>query len=148
MMGGMFTLVCDGGRCSKGSTSSGCWLSARKGGHKECLQVVPVHPNDRWLLGMQWEGALYIDKTLPFGLRSAPKLFTALADAAMWILRQEGINFVIHYGDDFLVIGAPDTQECAQALTTVKRVFRLHAWTTNRHGQVGRPSMVLNLSGD
>ena len=92
---------------------------------KSAYRVVPVHPDDRWLLGMQWEGALYIDKTLPFGLRSAPKIFTALADAAMWILRQEGINFVIHYGDDFLVIGAPDTQECAQALATVKRVFRL-----------------------
>ena len=92
---------------------------------KSAYRVVPVHPDDRWLLGMQWEGALYIDKTLPFGLRSAPKIFTALADAAMWILRQEGINFVIHYGDDFLVIGAPDTQECAQALATVKRVFGL-----------------------
>ena len=54
---------------------------------KSAYRVVPVHPDDRWLLGMQWEGALYIDKTLPFGLRSAPKIFTALAYAAMWILR-------------------------------------------------------------
>lgn len=92
---------------------------------KSAYRVVPVHPDDRWLLGLQWEGALFIDKTLPFGLRSAPKIFTALADAAVWILRQEGVDYVIHYGDDFLLIGAPGTQECAQALATVRRVFRL-----------------------
>ena len=32
---------------------------------------------------------------LPFSLRSAPKIFTALADAAEWILRQVGITFKI-----------------------------------------------------
>ena len=34
-----------------------------------------------------WEGSIYADKTLPFGLRSAPKKFSALADALEWILR-------------------------------------------------------------
>ena len=42
---------------------------------------VPVHPQDRWLLGMQWEERVYIDTVLPFGLRSAPKIFCALSDA-------------------------------------------------------------------
>ena len=44
---------------------------------KNIYQTVPVHPQDCWLLGMQREGALYVDTTLPFGLRSAPKIFTA-----------------------------------------------------------------------
>ena len=43
---------------------------------------IPIHPDDRHLLKMIWEGALYIDTALPFGLRSAPKIFTAIADAA------------------------------------------------------------------
>ena len=34
---------------------------------------IPIHPDDRHLLGMSWEGSLYIDAVLPFGLRSAPK---------------------------------------------------------------------------
>ena len=55
---------------------------------------VPIHPEDRWLMGMNWEGALYIDTALPFGLQSAPKIFTALADAAEW---QAGVNFILHY---------------------------------------------------
>ena len=34
---------------------------------------IPMHPNNTWLMGMQWEGSLYVDT--PFGLRSAPKVF-------------------------------------------------------------------------
>ena len=54
-------------------------------------------------MGMLWDGALYLDTCLPFGLRSAPKIFTAcaVADAVEWIQRKEGVNFVIHYLDDF-----------------------------------------------
>ena len=53
---------------------------------------------------------------LPFGLRSTPKIFTALADALEWILRRRGID---HYLDDFVVIGPPGSSECAQSLETV-----------------------------
>ena len=58
-------------------------------------------------MGMIWGDALFIDTALPFGLRSAPKIFTALADAAEWIVRRAGVNFAINYLDDFLIIGAP-----------------------------------------
>ena len=42
---------------------------------------VPIHPRDRLLLGMQWHGKVFLDTTLPFGLRSAPLIFTAIANA-------------------------------------------------------------------
>ena len=41
---------------------------------KSAYRVVPVHPDDRWLQEIKWEGSLYIDTTLAFGLRSAPKI--------------------------------------------------------------------------
>ena len=44
-------------------------------------RTVPVHLDDRHLLGMVWKGRIYIDTTLPFGLRSAPKIFNSVADA-------------------------------------------------------------------
>ena len=90
---------------------------------RSAYRNVPVHPDDRWLMGMMWEGALYVDMALPFRLRSAPKIFTAMADAAQWITQQEGVNFIIHYLDDFLVVGAPESNECAMALATVLKVF-------------------------
>lgn len=72
---------------------------------------------------MIWEGALYIDTALPFDLRSAPKIFTAIADAAEWIARQHGVNFIIHYLDDYLIIGAPNSDECQKAMDILLRVF-------------------------
>ena len=49
-------------------------------------RIVPVHPLDRYFLGM----VVYMDKQLPFGLSSAPVLFNAYADGLEWIARVEG----------------------------------------------------------
>ena len=43
---------------------------------------IPVHPDDGMLLGIKWLDTIYIDRTLPFGFRSAPKLFTTVADGS------------------------------------------------------------------
>ena len=80
------------------------------------FRTVPVHPDDRPLLGMGWEGQIYVDKVLPFGLMFAPKLYNAEADALLWILeRSDGVNG-LHYLDDFLFLGAPNSSQCERAL--------------------------------
>ena len=79
-------------------------------------RLVPVHPVDRVPLGMKWYGALYVDAALPFGLRLAPKLFTAVADALLWILGSHGVGEGIHYLDNFLILGQTGTDECGRAL--------------------------------
>ena len=48
---------------------------------KHVYRNIPLHPDNRGLMGMLWEGSLFIDTALPFGLRSAPKIFNAVADA-------------------------------------------------------------------
>ena len=53
---------------------------------ESAYRLIPVRPEDRLLLGMRWEGATYVDGALPFGLRSAPKLFTAVADTLLSIM--------------------------------------------------------------
>ena len=35
-----------------------------KVGVKAVYRMVPVHPDDRYLLGMQWNGKVYIDPSL------------------------------------------------------------------------------------
>jgi hypothetical protein len=49
---------------------------------RKSYQLIPVHPTDPHLLGMQWQGQLFLDGVLPFGLQSAPIIFTAVANAA------------------------------------------------------------------
>ncbi len=60
------------------------------------------------------------------------KIFSAVADAAEWIARQTGIQFIIHYLDDFLIIGAPASDECQKALICVKSIF----------GELGLPLVI------
>lgn len=82
---------------------------------ESAYRLIPVHPEDRLLLGMSWKGALYADASLPFGLRSAPKIFNAVADALQWIFGQES-TLSIHYLDDYLLFGSPESLECQLAL--------------------------------
>uniref|UniRef100_A0A1X7TP25 Reverse transcriptase domain-containing protein n=1 Tax=Amphimedon queenslandica TaxID=400682 RepID=A0A1X7TP25_AMPQE len=71
---------------------------------KEAYRNIPIHPDDYGLLGVQWNGTVFVDKFLPFGLRSAPKIFSAVADAAQWVLTENGVRQVLHYLDDFALV--------------------------------------------
>ena len=79
-------------------------------------RAVPVHPSDRLLLGLSWRGDTFVDGALPFGLRSAPKLFTAVADALLWAIGRRNVVHAMHYFDDFLIVGPPNSSECSWAL--------------------------------
>ena len=83
---------------------------------KHAYRQIPVHPEDRPLLGMKWEGQLLCDKTLPFGLRSAPIIFSAVADALEWIVKEKGATHIFHYVDDFVIVGPPGSAKCGNDL--------------------------------
>ena len=91
---------------------------------ESAYRLIPVHPCDRPLQAVCWQGQVYVDPMLPFGLRSAPKIFTAVADALHWFLVQRGIEHVQHYLDDFIIVSFPDSPQCRDELETLLRVFR------------------------
>ena len=72
----------------------GTWLAKVDVEHAD--RNIPVHRDNRLLLAMRWRGKLYLDTVLPFGLRSAPKIFTAIADALEWILANSGVTACIY----------------------------------------------------
>ena len=86
----------------------------------QAYRNVPVHPSECHLLGMSWKGSIFIDTALPFGLRSAPKIFCAISDTLEWVLLQEGITNSLHYIDDFLTAGSPASAECSRNLTILR----------------------------
>ena len=59
---------------------------------------------------------------LPFGLRSAPKIFTAVADAMEWCVHKAGVKYIYHYLDDFAVLGSPDSEGCHRHLLCLQSV--------------------------
>jgi len=90
---------------------------------KSAYRIVPVHPDDRPLLGMMWDGNLFVDCVLPFGLRSAPRIFSAIADVLEWRAKFEGIPIIFHYLDDFLIISPPSSDEGSRHLHSLLELF-------------------------
>jgi len=87
---------------------------------KSAYHLIPVSPADCHYLGTEWKGNIYVDAKLPFGLRSAPKIFNAVADTLEWCLATEGVEVVYHYLDDFSVLGPPESEQCYQSLGLLK----------------------------
>ena len=107
---------------------------------------VPVHPRDRWLLGMRWEGETFVDGTLPFGLRSAPLLFTALGDAIEWIATKRGAVWLRHYIDDFVAVGQSGTDQCERTMAVFKETCLRLGMPLDENKEEG-PSEVLTFLG-
>ena len=102
--------------CGKGALMAKTDLSC-------AYRRIPVHTSDQHLIGLEWNGITYMDKALPFGLRSAPKLFSAVADGLAWALQCVGVVNSIHYLDDFFFWGPPDSPFCEASLATATDLF-------------------------
>ena len=89
---------------------------------KQAYRNLPVHPVDRELLGVQWRDRLFVDCCLPFGLRSAPLLFTVTGDLLQWVMEKRGVSWIRHYIDDFITVGNPGESECQRHIRIVKEV--------------------------
>ena len=76
---------------------------------KSAFRHVPIDPCDYWLLMFEWQGKFYVDMFLPFGLRTAPRIFNLFAEALHWIFDTLHEWNVTHYLDDFLFVFPPGT---------------------------------------
>ena len=63
-----------------------------------------IHKELDRVLGVDRGGSWFMDTALPFGLRSAPKIFTPMADGLLWIMAANGVGSTHHYLDDFLIL--------------------------------------------
>ena len=91
---------------------------------KSAFRLLPVHPADRHLLMMSWNISVYIDICIPFELCSAPKLFNITVDLLRWISEHNKVT-PLHYLDDFLTLGQPQSEVCHHNLATLKLCHRL-----------------------
>ena len=62
---------------------------------------------------------------LPFGLRSAPYIFSSVSDLVERVLKnQYDVSLLLHYLDDFHTLGPPNSQTCQQNLATCIQQFQ------------------------
>jgi len=86
---------------------------------------VVVHPSDYYWLGIKWRNQDYVDLALPFSLRSAPFIFNSIADLVEWILvHSHHIPVLLHFLDDFITAGPPDSPQCAHNLAVALAVCK------------------------
>ena len=89
------------------------------------FRLVPVRRADLPLLCFSWQDRFYVDLRLPFGSRSSPFIFTTFADAVCWIiLSYFGVQFLIHYLDDFFTI-ASNSSSCQTSVRCILHAFSL-----------------------
>lgn len=112
---------------------------------RDAYRIIPVHPDDQHLLAIEWQGMTFVDKALPFGLRSAPKVFSAVADAMAWILFKRGIQFLLHYLDDFLLVGSPGSSEASMARARAEAAFKELGVPVSSHKTEGPSTRVTFL---
>ena len=85
-------------------------MCLHKGDLKDAFRMIPISPLDHWLFLFEWEGKLYIDIFLPFGLCTAPLLFNLFGEGLHWILDWVYGRDLVHYLDDFLLFNDPDPE--------------------------------------
>ena len=87
---------------------------------KDAYFVVPTHHDFKRLLRFRWSGQLFQYQCLPFGLSSAPRVFTKLMKAPTSIRRNQGVRLII-YLDDLLIMASV----AAEALEHLRRAIQL-----------------------
>ena len=90
---------------------------------------IPVHPNDRKFLTFELEGKAYAFQALPFGLSTAPRVFTRVARVFGAHLRRLGIR-VYMYLDDWLIV-ARDHQSAVRDTARVVQEALAFGWIIN-----------------
>ena len=111
-------------------TTSSVLSSVRKGDYafkidlQDAYFPVPIHSSSRKYLRFAFENRVYQFQVLPFGLNTAPQVFTRLGHTVTGYLHHQGIS-VIPYLDDWL-IHHPDrqvlTRHQAQLINTLDLV--------------------------
>ena len=67
---------------------------------------IPVHPQDRHLLGVMWNEEVFVDRALSFGLHSAPKIISAVSDLFAWSFHRVSTQHHVYWFDDFIFLAA------------------------------------------
>ena len=76
---------------------------------KDAYLSVPITAAHRRYLQFQWQGVTYQYNALPFGLATAPRVFTKLLKPVLAHLRAKGLR-IVAYLDDILLIGTGPRQ--------------------------------------
>jgi len=93
---------------------------------ESAFRLLPVHPEDFQLLGIQLNGKFNVDKALPMGTSYSPAHFERFSSFLEWVAIREAPSIkIVHYMDDYLIISskmASGSQSCQALLEKFKEI--------------------------
>jgi hypothetical protein len=112
---------------------------------KDAYFHIPVHPSSRKFLRVCFRGTVYQFRALPFGLSSAPWLFTQVAKEFASLVHQEG-TFLHQFLDDWLG-RAPSRELCAKHCAQVVALAQELGWIINWEKSEPEPQQNFTFVG-
>ncbi|KAN0030092.1 hypothetical protein ACTFIV_011315 [Dictyostelium citrinum] len=112
--------------------------------NKAYLHVL-VDPQYRDLFRFVWNGVHYRWKTMPFGLSTAPRIFTMLLRPVLRMLRELNVS-VIAYLDDLLIVGSTK-EECLSNLNKTMELLLELGFKLNLEKSVLEPTQSITFLG-
>jgi len=101
---------------------SGLWLASVD--LKDAYFHIGIRKEHRKYLRFCWQGKLYEYTVLPFGLSTAPRVFTKILAPVIEWLRRKGVQLYA-YLDDILVVGNSHARVLASLTITIQTLTRV-----------------------
>lgn len=112
---------------------------------KDAYFLISVDKDDRKRLRFKWKSQLYEFNVLPFGICTAPFVYTKLLKPVLECLRSSGF-LSVNYLDDFLCIGK-SYDDCLTNVNTTKSVLESLGFVINYKKSVMTPSKNCKFLG-
>jgi len=107
--------------------------------------LLPIHQEDRKFLRFRFREQLFQFRVFPFGLASAPYIFTKILRPVLHFLREKGFLSVV-YLDDFLLI-APTYNLCVKNVTATRNLLSSLGFIINKHKSKLTPAKSCKFLG-
>lgn len=112
---------------------------------KDAYFTVPVWINHQKYLRFLWKGTMWEFACLPFGLASAPRVFTKIMKPVIGMLRKMGVRLIV-YLDDILIM-AESKQLATQHAQLVASTLENLGFVVNYEKSVLTPSLQMEFLG-
>ncbi|KAJ8039832.1 hypothetical protein HOLleu_13957 [Holothuria leucospilota] len=112
---------------------------------KDAYLHIPIHLGDQRFLAFKHKGIDYVFQAMPFGLSTAPHVFTRITRSVTAFLRWRGI-MVFAYLDDWLIVSC-SPQESVRDTKFTTALLRLLGWVINEEKSSLFPAQHLTYLG-
>lgn len=123
--------------------SRGCYLASID--LKDAYYSVPINKKFRRFLCFQWKGQFLRFKAMPFGLTSAPRIFTKLLSPVFSAFREEGFQGFA-YVDDSFILGESE-EECSRAVEWLSKRLSSLGFIVHPEKSIFQPTKSLIFLG-